>query len=90
MTILSTLYTDIRQLFEDPDGTLSIGKIAFAAAAVVVLACGMHVLLKTHAMPDWSGGTIFLSALYGLDKGAEVITSHPSWNGKSNSQNPTQ
>jgi hypothetical protein len=76
---MKKILAGIKKVFSNQDGNLDLGKLAFVACLIVVFYCGIHVLLKTNQMPDWSSGTLFCTSIYALHKGAEVITSHPSW-----------
>lgn len=77
----------ISQMFEDQDGTISMGKVSFFMSLLTVIGCGIHVLIKTHVMPDWGSGTVFVSSIYGLHGAKETIQAHPSWQSGGNASN---
>jgi hypothetical protein len=71
------LYSFLKETVSEANGSASFGRMAAAAIVTFTLGWITYLVLKTHAMPDLAGPTLFLSsgtsATYGANKVAGVI-----------------
>ena len=75
---LADLYGFAKDALSEPNGTGSFSRVSAAAIIGSVLMWVSYVVFKTHAIPDLSGPTLFLtggsSATYGANKVAGVVS----------------
>ncbi len=62
----------IRQLFSE-SGEASFSRAGSFIALLASAAWVSYVVVTTHALPDLSSVTLFISALYGLGKAGETL-----------------
>jgi hypothetical protein len=63
-----------RGVFSD-DGIPSFSRIASGALVLISIVWVTIIVLRTHALPDFAGLALFISALYGINRaGAAVET----------------
>jgi hypothetical protein len=65
----------VKEIFSEPTGTLSWGRIASSVALVAAVAWVTRLVLVTHALPDLSGITGFVIGPYGVNKVATAMQS---------------
>ena len=68
----------IRELFSEPTGTLSWGRVASAVSLLAAIAWVTKVLLVSHVIPELSGITTFVLAPYGANKVATAVQAFSS------------
>lgn len=75
-----------REAFSEDDGVASWSRIGSGVALLAVIVWVTHIVMKTHALPDFSGATFFISALYGTNKASEVSKHVATMFGKNGAQ----
>lgn len=61
-----------KEVFSEDDGQGSWSRVSSGVALVAVIGWITHIVMKTHALPDFSGSTLFVSAPYSANRAAEV------------------
>ncbi len=65
-----------RGVFSEPDGTPSFSRVATGLIVAFALGWVTSLVRTNHALPDFGGLVLFISALYGVNKiGAAVSKS---------------
>ena len=65
--------TFLRSMFSEEDGKSSFSRVATALLLLLALGWVTHLVMRNHALPDFGGLTIFISALYGLNKVGNAV-----------------
>jgi hypothetical protein len=59
--------------FSEPDGKGSFTRLATALLILAAIAWVTRLVWINHALPDFSGLIVFISALYGLNKASSLV-----------------
>lgn len=62
-----------REIFSEPSGMLSWGRVASAIALVAGLGWVTHIVISTHSLPALDGITAFVLGPYGANKVATAV-----------------
>lgn len=65
------MFKSLKEALSDGE-TVSFGRLAAGVSLCFVLFWATRVNIKTNAMPDLFGGTIFIASCFALSKGMDV------------------
>lgn len=65
----------LREVFSDDDGTGSFSRCAAAFCVLATISWVCFLVYKNHILPDFSGLTLFNSAIYGINRAHAALTS---------------
>ena len=64
-----------KSVFSESDGTASFSRVATGATIIGSIVWITHIVLKTHALPDFAGVSLLNATLYGLNKAHDAVSS---------------
>lgn len=70
--IAKKLFHFVTNPFCEEEGKPSFGRIASAFIVAFALGWVTHLVHHNHALPDFTGLTFFIVAIYGINKAADV------------------